>query len=53
MHQVGTSKHVRFEEMLAVIEDITDRYSLSFNHISLTSIKAAFQYVDEVDISPV
>lgn len=43
MYQVGTSKHVRFEEMLNVIEDIADRFTLMFTHISLTSVKAAFK----------
>ncbi|KAJ1522183.1 hypothetical protein ONE63_002493 [Megalurothrips usitatus] len=48
MHLVGTSKQVRFEEMLLVIEDITNRFSLMFTHISLTSVKAAFNLECEI-----
>ncbi|KAK3920592.1 KICSTOR complex protein C12orf66-like protein [Frankliniella fusca] len=48
MHQAGTSKQVRFEEMLSVIEDIADRFSLMFAHISLTSVKTAFNLECEI-----
>ncbi|XP_034257046.1 KICSTOR complex protein C12orf66-like [Thrips palmi] len=48
MYQVGTSKHVRFEDMLNVIEDIADRFSLMFTHISLTSVKTAFNLECEI-----
>lgn len=50
MHQLGTSKQVRFEEMLSTIEDIADRFSLMFTHISLTSVKTAFKLVDKKNL---
>jgi len=43
MQVMGTGKQMKFEELLVIIEDIHQRYSLAFTHISMTSVKASFR----------
>lgn len=45
---MGTSKQLKYNEILTHIESIIERYSLGFTDISMTPVKAVFNFECEI-----
>nr|CAD7573865.1 unnamed protein product [Timema californicum] len=48
MHLMGSGKLMKYEDLLAQIDNIVDKHALSFPHMVLTSIKAALSLECEI-----